>query len=65
MKIIEASGELETLKSYIKTNENRHNSDLKYQSKLSVKFKNVLVLTLKNVFINLKFDLFQFKKLAK
>jgi len=64
MKIIEAAGELETLKNHIKTNENRHNSDLKYQGKLSEKFKNVFGFDLKKCVYQFRFDLYQFKKLA-
>jgi len=65
MKIIEVSGELETLKRYIKTNENRHNSEIKYQNKLATKFKNVFGFDVQKCIYQFKFDLFQFKKLVK
>lgn len=65
MKIIEASREIETLKKYIQTNENRHNSELKYRIKLSNKFSCIFDFDVKKCINQFKFDLFEFKKLAK
>lgn len=64
MKIIEASGELETLKKYIQINKNRHNAELKYSNKLSKKFNSVFGFDLMKCIYNFTFDFYKFKKLA-
>jgi len=65
LKIIENAGETETLKKYIKINEDRHEANLKFQGKLANRFLNDFSFDIQKVISKFKFDLGGFKQKAE
>lgn len=62
LKIIENAGETETLKKYIKRNEDRHKANLKFQKKLANRFLTDFKFDIQKVISKFRFDLGRFQQ---
>lgn len=65
LNIIENAGETETLKKYVKRNEDRHQANLKFQSKLANRFLTDFNFDIQKVISRFRFDLGGFQKVAE